>query len=183
MDNHNDVPNNNNFEQQFVQNLQPTPAPVPTPMLESSKSKLHLIIIIIILSIALLIESIILIITLSTFFGDSSSEYDNDEAYITSDQELTNVDPDFVYDGEDNLIAINDTCKNNDGLYFAFTTDNQYQQKDASGAIIDSGTYTVFRDNIISLSGSNDRTLYYDIVSLADGTNIYDCGILTTEEQ
>lgn len=164
----------NNYEQQFAQSIQAAPAPVGT----TSNSKLPLIIAAILAAITL-IESIALVISL-TNQSNLATEEETAEA-IVDDTDYNASD--YVYDNEDNLTAIKLKCTAENGAYFQLDTDRNYQQYDASGQAVGSGTYSILRDSIVSLSSSNggnsEHVLFYDGIILADGTTVYDC--TTTE--
>ena len=159
---------NNNFEQQFTQNLKAMPM---QPAEASGSSKLPLVISVA-LAVIVIVQSIALIITLTNYFSiaNGEAEYsDVEEEPVISDDYN---DSDYVYDSEDNLTAVNITCKGSNGASIQLTTDNKYQ----SGS--DYGTYTIIRDSIVPVTSSDGtkKVLYYDGVILADGTTIYDCG-------
>ncbi|MBR0460569.1 hypothetical protein IJI91_01080 [Candidatus Saccharibacteria bacterium] len=172
---------NNNFEQQFAKNVQQSVAnttpntqsvinsPTPTGTANDTPpntpvSKLPWIIIAG-LSLIVIAQTIILIITLFNSTSKISSEEDDtDETIVTIDE------PGFVYDSDENLVAFELTCTNNDAS-FVFTTDNKYTSPSGS-----SGTYSVINNNIISLDGNTEHTLYYDSsIAVIDGATFYYC--------
>lgn len=167
----------NNYEQQFAQSLNVTPAPVKN----NDNSKLPLIIVAILVVITL-IESIALVISLANQSNLATAE--------GAEENTENVDyteygaTEYKFDDNDNIIAFKLDCKNENGASFRLTTDQKYQQSDASGQAAESGTYTIISDSIISLSGPNDskRTIFYDGLILADGNTIYDCYITNSSE-
>lgn len=168
---------NNSFEQQFTQKVKATTVPLPTaPIPDNNSSKLPLIIAIV-LALVTLIESIILIITLNNYFSITSVE--GEEAYeIPEDEAL--LENAYIYDDDSNLVAMSLSCTNEDGTYYNFNTDNQFEQHNANGALTTSGSYTITNDNLISLSGSN-KVLYFDGFGIADGLTIYNCEEVATE--
>ena len=163
---------NGNFEQQFTQNLKSMP--MQSAGAGSASGKLPLIIAVA-LAAVLLVESIALVITLTGYISANSEEFSEEESYI-SDDEIAD-DKNYVYDADYNLTALGITCKNSNGDYYKLTTDNKYEQYGSSG-LTSSGTYSVNRDRIISLTATDgkDRVLYYDFAILADGNTIYECG-------
>ena len=163
--------NNSNFEQQFTQNLNagaPTMQPIETT---TGSSKLPLIVAIALAAITL-VESIVLIITLSNYFSLANDTYSEDIEEESAVDEVI-VDNNYNYDDNDNLVSLNATCTNNSGATYTLKTDNSYTLSGSDSANT-SGTYTVTNDSLISLSGSN-KVLYYDGISLADGLTIYEC--------
>ena len=173
---------NNNFEQQFTQNLRAMP-PQPAMPSSNSGSKLPLIIAII-LAVVVLFESIVLLIALvnnsstSKVAEEETYEEGEDDEYDIPSEELEEY---YQYDDEDNLTAFKETCRNTDGSYYAFTTDNKYQYYDSSSSLASSGTYSIARDTVVTLNGTNDQNkiLYYGTIFIADGNTFYDCDELT----
>ena len=163
---------NDNFEQQFQQNLQASMAqPVAN---ESSSGKLPLIISIA-LAAVILVESIALVITLNNYFAIMNGEEDGDAITVEEEPADNGV---YVYDDNYNLTAMNITCTSENGAKFVLTNTKNYQELDSSSSQIGSGTYSIINDSLIPLSGANnnqERVLYYDGFNLADGTTLYEC--------
>lgn len=162
--------NNGNFEQQFTQNLKAS-APAPTAAtVSASPNKVSLVIIIALAAITLL-ESIVLIITLSNYFSIMNEGSDDiEEVSLEEEPDANN----YTYDNDYNLLAFGLTCVAEDGSSYEFTLDNKYEQYNGAGSLAASGPYTITNDSLISLSGSN-KVLYYDGFDVADGTTIYTC--------
>lgn len=159
----------NNYQQQFAQSLQAVPQPVePT-----NNSKLPLIIAAVLAAITL-VESIALVISLV-----NQSNLSSEEEYVGDEEPIGNESEEglFNLDEQNNLTSINLTCKSEDGAYFKFDNDNNYQEYNSSGQMVSSGTYSIIRDSIIPLTsnGSSNRTVYYDGIIIADGKVAYDC--------
>ena len=161
--------NNSNFEQQFTQNLKASAAPVADS--SSSSSKLPLVVAIALAAVTL-VESIVLIVTLSNYFSlvGSMNETEVVEESIPED---SLVDNNYTYDDSDNLVSMNVKCTNGNGVSYDLKTDNSYTLSGSDSANA-TGTYTITNDSLVSLSGSN-KVLYYDGISLADGLTIYEC--------
>ncbi len=163
---------NNNFEQQFSQNVKSTmPAPAPVAV-GGDSSKLPLIVAAI-LGVVTLVESIILIVTLINFFQAVNPE----EEVITSEDTYLDIGEDGLsgYDDEGNLIWLNLTCTNKEsGDKYVLTESKNFQFSGSSQT--NSGTYTITNDSLISLSGANgNKVIFYDGYSLADQLTVYDC--------
>lgn len=161
---------NDNFEQQFTQKVKST-MPQKRVAVADNGSKLPLIIAIALAAITL-VESIVLVITLTNYFG----EFGSDGEEVVADYETSLEDAIHSYDDNGNLIALEVTCTADNGAKFALTKSKTYEQYSTSSAIIGSGSYSVVNDSLISLSGTDEgKVLYYDWASLADGLTIYDC--------
>lgn len=157
---------NNSFEQQFTQSL--NAVPLQSADSGMGKSKLP-VIISIVLAVIVVIESIALIFIVNNPSSGTEEDYDVDDGYIEEEEDY--VDNNYAYDDNDNLIAMNASCKATDGSTITLDTSGKYT---ATGPLAGSGTYTITNDSLISLSGS-DKILYYDGWSLADGLTIYSC--------
>ena len=167
--------NNGNFEQQFTQNLKATaPAPVPTTA-TAGTNKLPLVIAIALAAITL-VESIVLIITLSNYFSLVNGDSD---AYEIPTEGSSDAEA-YAYDDDYNLTAVSLSCVAEDGSSYKLTIDNQFEQYNAAGSLAASGPYTITNDNLISLAGSN-KVIYFDGFDIADGLTIYTCEEATTE--
>lgn len=167
---------NSNFEQQFTQNVKTTAMPPVPSMASEGTGKLPLIIAII-LGVVTLIETIVLVITLSGHFAylNSNSEVDYETA-VEDDY----VNSAYVYDKDYNLTALNLTCVASDGSTYELTTDNQFSQHDNNGSPIASGSYSITNDSLISLADTN-KVLYFDGFDVADGLTVYTCKEVATE--
>lgn len=181
---------NSSFEQQFTQNVKASAAQPYTPSYappRPNSSKLPLITTIALAAVTF-VESLVLIITLSNYFAMANSldeSYEEDSTSSnTSEAEVTDDDENYAYDEEGNVTAFEATCTNEEGASYKLTKNNSYEQYTSSSSLLGSGTYTILYDSIVSISGS-DKTLYFDGMILADGTNIYECeyqNSQTTEE-
>lgn len=167
--------NNSSFEQQFTQSLNAAPLrPANSGM---GKSKLP-VIISIILAVIVVVESIALIVAVNNPPASTEEEaYEEDEGIVEDEEDY--VDNNYVYDANDNLIAMNANCKATDGSTITLDTSGNYT---ATGPLAGSGTYTITNDSLISLSGSN-KVIYYDGWDLADGLTIYSCEEDTTNTE
>lgn len=177
--------NNSDFEQQFKQNLNATaPATAPAqPVLRESTggSKLPLVIAIALAAVTL-VESIVLLITLTNYFSYLNDMSEGDTAITPEDDSyLSSI---YTYDNNDHLVAMNLTCKAEDGAYYVFTTEKKFEQHNTTGAVTSSGTYTITNDSLISIpsaNGTESKTLYYDGFDVADELTIYECEENVTE--
>ena len=168
---------NNNFEQQFTRNVQQTATVQPAagatnsnPSTSALSSKLPWIIVAG-LSFVILLQVIALIIVLTNFAPETFDE--SDEADIDENSVMSS-DENYLYDNDENLIAINATCTK-DGNSFTFSTDKKYTSPSGSG------TYYIINDDIIVLDNNTSHPLYYDSISVIDGTTIYTCEEPDTE--
>ena len=162
---------NQDFEQQFTQNVRSSVIK-PVVAEESGPSKLP-IIIAVALTLIVVVESIALFATIGNY-STAAKEY---LAYEEITPELDNgTESNYSYDDEYNLTAMEITCTNENGAKISLDKSNKLEIFDANSTSTTSGNYTIIKDSIISLTGSNnDRTFYYDGFILADGTVIYDC--------
>ncbi len=175
--------NNNEFTEQFKQNIK-APAVPPTSTTQQS-NKLYLTAIIA-LSAVLIFESIALIIITINYFS-SVNEYDDVVEDYSITVEGSNPGELFFYDNDDNLVSVNTNCTNNEtGNYIVLSSDKSIKEYDSTNSLSNSDTYTIINDTIISLSNDTDRVLYFDDDTLYDGLVIYDCTYdrsSTTEEE
>lgn len=171
--------NNDNFEQQFKQNIQNATAHSVAP--PSQPSKLPMVIIAA-LSIVLVVESIALTITLINYFAITSSEKISDN-YQPIAVESPNTGNSYIYDQDDNIIAMSATCTNENGASFVLDTQKNFKEYSASGSLTNSGTYSMSNGFIVSLSGDSKRNLYFENTVLAEGDVIYDCKTDSTSNQ
>ena len=170
------------FEKQFEQNVKEkvqvqqqekknTIAQTGSNGIAGAKSQKNLLAITIaILAFVILVESIALAITLNNYFSLVNDE-DTDNV-VEGDIDLS--DDNHVYDDEDNLKSIQSICTAESGMSYSLDNSNKYKQSDSSGTVIDSGDYKIVNYDLVSLS-NNDKVLYYDGTSLADGLIIYTC--------
>ena len=162
--------NNSNFEQQFTQEVK---ASVAQPVYESSpaqnkSSSKTLPIVAIILAVTVLVESIVLAITLTNYFAFFSGS--EDEAI----SEIALSNDTYSYNTSGDLVGINLTCTASDNFSYDLDIDGSYQYFNNSGITVNSGTYSISSNKIISLDDS-DKTLYYDGFNIIDGVTIYEC--------
>ena len=197
---------NSNLDQQFKQSINavaPKPVavsrpvsninsnPSPNIIKQSNSEKLPWIISIILAAIVL-IESIALVIFLIIHFNMVNNtyeiedveipEYSNEETVIEEDVSDSN----YIYDENYNLTAANLTGVADDGATIVLDTSNNYKRYDGSSSTIDSGSYTIKNDSLISLktSGSdNGKVLYFDSITIADDLIIYDCERIDAETE
>ena len=168
---------NQNFEQQFTQNVRSS-AVQPVGVESSSSSKLPLVISIALAAI-ILVESIALLITITNYSNAVNEyfSYDGDAGEVVDEGGVDGTtEDDYVYDDNGNLTAMEINCTNESGTKIKLDKSNKLEILDSNSNVTNSGSYTILRDSVISLTGSsNDRTFYYDGLILADGTTIYDC--------
>ncbi len=164
---------NNNYEQQFSQNVKST-MPAPAPIAVGGESSKLPLIVAAILGVVTLVESIILIVTLINFFQLANP---GEEDVITSEDTYLDIGEDGTsgYDDDGNLVWLNLTCTNSEsGDKYTLTESGSYQFSGSSQT--GSGEYTIVNDSLISLTGaSGNKVLFYDGYSIADELTLYDC--------
>ena len=164
---------NRNFEQQFTQSLKASAsAPSAQSITASSENSKLPLIVAIVLAIVTLVETIALIISLTNRPTTSVSEPEEDVYYgevPVNGEEYS--DENYTYDDELNLIAFRATCVAENGSSYSFDISNNFTY---SGDSSSNGTYTISDSDLISLS-NNDKVLYYNGISVADGLTIYNC--------
>ena len=179
---YNKLMDNNNYEQQFQQNLQNSMVQQPGGNMQKT-SKVP-IIVAAVLGVVVLIETIVLVATMSNNSTIAEDEEIYDETAL--EEETIEEDDSYVYDDDGNLVGVNITCATENGASFALTTDNKYSQYDATSNPVGSGTYSIIESSVIPLTSANagdpQKVLYYDGWILADGTTIYNCENEATEE-
>ena len=148
--------------------------PIQSVAAREGSSKLPLIISIV-LGAVTLIESIILVITLVNFFQVVNPI----EEGINPDVEEYDTigdDDEFVgYNDDDEVDWLNLTCTNEEtGNQYVLTQSKNFQKYENS-SLVNSGSYAVFNDSLISLSGDEGKVLFFDGYSIADGLTVYDC--------
>ncbi len=165
--------NNNNFEQQFTQNVKSV-TPVQSVAAGEGSSKLPLIISIV-LGAVTLIESIILVVTLVNFFQVVNPTEEEINADV-EEYDTIGDDDEFVgYNDDDEVDWLNLTCTNEEtGNQYVLTQSKSFQKYENS-SLVNSGSYAVFNDSLISLSGDEGKVLFFDGYSIADGLTVYDC--------
>ncbi len=139
------------------------------------KSKLP-ILIIVILAIALLAESIALAIISGNYFAETN----NAESFYEDSEDDTDTESNtYLYDDDGYLIAMELTCTNESGVKYQFYANKRYEQYGQNSELLDSGTYQILEDKIISLTPTNqpnnEKSLYTTGFMLAEGTTVYDC--------
>ena len=174
--------NNNNYEQQFIQNVKQSTTPV-VPASSSmssgnpeSSSKLPLIIAII-LACALLIESIVLVF-FATRSVSPSAEVEQDTSDIPEDTpEALSDASNFTFDENFAITAFNLTCTNENGTKYVFDKSNTYQKINSATTPIDSGSYSIVNSAAVVLNNSQnaEEVIYYDGYYVIDGLTFYEC--------
>ena len=165
---------NNDFEQQFTQNVKKTMPAKSATTTGDSLSKLPLVVAIV-LGIVTLIESIILIVTLINFFQVVNPVEEEISVDVEEYDTIGDEDEFTGYNDNDELVWLNLTCTNEDSnSKYVFTKTKDFQQFKGSD-IVNSGTYSIVNDTLVSLSGDGGKVLFYDGYSVADGLTIYDC--------
>ena len=164
----------NNFEEQFTQNLRATPVQPAHINKQSGNGDSRLpLIISVALAAILLIESIALVITLVNYFDTFSVA---DEGFVEEDDSYLD---NYITDDAGNFVAFNATCTNPEtGAYYTFSTNNNYREYASGSNLASSGTYSIKLDSIIvfnSPTDSNKKNLVYDGYLLTDGETIYEC--------
>ncbi len=168
----------NNFEQQFTQNLQTSMATVPSAM-QNNNNRLQLVITVALAAIVLF-ESIALLITLVNYpSSNDNSVYNESESEEVESEEVEFVDNTFFYDDNDNLIAINLKCTSDDGASMVFANDNTFKQYDQNTTMVESTKYSIHDTKIIEIlnpiNSDSPKVLYFDGMEIADGLKIYKC--------
>lgn len=179
---------NNDFKQQFTQNIKtnvaqdtvtsPSVIGSPSRVPGASASKGGAIqlpwIVSGILALALVIESIVLAISLTSYFAITNEDY---ETLEDEDIEEIEYSDSYIYDDNDNLLGFDLSCTSGDGGSYSFSPANTFEQKSNSGSIMSSGKYQIVNNSLIQInaSGTPEKVLYFDGSSVADGTVVYDC--------
>lgn len=160
-----------NYEQQFMQNIKSgTSNKNPETPSHKPASSLPLVIAII-LAIIVLIESIVLIIVLANLFGGYVS--DLDVTYEISDDE----EEYYIFDDQGDISAFSITCTSDDNSQYSFGKNQQYKAYNAESELLDSGSYSIIRSDIIVLGepSTNNKTLFYDGANVVDDLVFYEC--------
>lgn len=171
---------NNDFEQQFMQGVkvtQPAQTSKTPKQINSSHrgaSSTPFIIAIAALGVALLLESIVLIFFAVDHFGVMAA---NDDPSL--DEREGADEGKYVYNSDFDITALNLTCIAEDGARYNFNSERKYQFSDTSAGTSDSGTYSVLRDSVVTLTSptNGQKVVYFDGDFIADGTKMYDCGV------
>ena len=153
--------NNNNFEQQFTQNVKSV-TPVQSVAAGEGSSKLPLIISIV-LGAVTLIESIILVVTLVNFFQVVNPTEEEINADV-EEYDTIGDDDEFVgYNDDDEVDWLNLTCTNEEtGNQYVLTQSKSFQKYENS-SLVNSGSYAVFNDSLVSLSGDEGKVMRFFI--------------------
>ncbi|MBR3236379.1 hypothetical protein IKF92_01730 [Candidatus Saccharibacteria bacterium] len=168
--------NQQNFEQQFMQNVKTAPKPVTPP---SDKPQKNLPIVSIILGIIVVLQSIALIIVLSNFFA----MFNESEEVEYEDETTVEEGSPYVFDDENKLIAVATSCIADDKSTLILKKDNTFKEYDPSSSLVNSGNYHITRDSVFSFDkDTGEQTLIYDGYNLTDGTVFYNCELDTEEE-
>ena len=166
-----------NYEQQFMQNVKnatPTKRPdLPKPKQSSSLPLITSLI----LAIIVLFESMALVVALVNLFNDNNDE--TEIIYNTGED----ADEYYSYDDKGDVSAFSVTCTSEDGAQYIFEKNQQYKVYDNESELLDSGTYSIIRSDIIVLgeSAEENKNLFYDGVNIIDNLVFYECedGIFT----
>ena len=177
---------NNNYEQEFIQNVKRTSQPVPsrqTALKTSANTSVAPLVIAIILALVVLIESIALAIfavnygeALDLYGGDYSSEIEYDS--VSDSPEALSEASSYNYDDDYNITAFDLTCTTDDGSKYTFTKSKSYQKTDASSNSTSSGSYSIINSGAVVLNSSNtneEKIVYYDGYDIIEGTTFYAC--------
>lgn len=177
---------NNNYEQEFINNVKQTKQPVSSPRFvpgTTAKASTLPWIISMVFALIVLVESVALVI-FAINYGEALDLYGGGNS---SESSTTNDSPEaiseggaFNYDDDYNITAFALTCTNDDGSSYTFTKDGTYQQKNSSSNPVDSGTYTVTNSSAVVLKSPNqpnDRIVYYDGYDIVEGLSFYSCDL------
>ena len=167
----------NNFEQQFTQNLQTSMAAAPSATQNNNKLQL---VITIALAAIVLFESIALLIALINFPSPNDNlAYENSESEQVESEEVEFVEDTFFYDENDNLVALNLKCTSDDGATMVFASDNTFKQYDQNTTMIESTNYSIHDSKLIEvlnpINSESPKVFYFDGMDVADGLKIYKC--------
>ena len=105
-----------------------------------------------------------------------------DSEDVPLEEELDEYSVDYLtpyeIDAEDNIVALELTCENENGDKYIFTKAKQYTKTSGSNTG-DSGTYSIISSSAIVLNDPTDttkaQTVYYDGIYIIEGTTFYDC--------
>ena len=165
----------------------PTPLPANhfnnnTPKKQTNLSQIISLIAIIIV----IIQSIIIVVLLinnSSLTNNTATSNENASNDIEVEEDKGSVSSEtYIFDDNDNLIALNYKCVLDDDTYFILDKSNKISKWDA-GSEVKTGNYSIFNNNLIQTSFTNDNgnVLYYDGIHLADGTTLYKCQEIVPE--
>lgn len=125
-------------------------------------------VVIIILALAVIIETVFLVIFITGNGIIVESETSSDNGYI--------------YDENGHIVAISLLCKSDKSRYMFYET-GEYMLESNNGKWEDSGEYTFVGDNTISLYNANkETTLSMNAGLITDGSSTYTCEYLQDAE-
>ena len=145
---------NQNFEQQFMQNIKNASQSIPpqsaksqivasqpvAPAFQEEKSKPpFLLIISIILAVIVVLQSIVLIIVVNNYFAVFN---DDDEEQYEETEEITEEENTvYIYNNEENLVAMAATCTADDGSYLKLDKNNNYEEYGTISSLKESNSH------------------------------------------
>lgn len=160
--------NENNFKEQFVQNVK-TSTPQPAAI-DDKPSRANLIVMIV-LVVVMVIQTVFLTATLVNLFPLLGADEEEEEEELPDDSMTA-----YKYDDGGMLTAIGATCNMEDGSSYILSLDNNYEKQNSSSETTASGTYSIEQDLVINLKADSDsETLFYNGYTLSDGNNFYAC--------
>ena len=161
---------NNDFEQQFKQQLNSKPSSPNKKTIDSSRP---ITIVAIILAVIVLIESAVTFIVLINYFSIINS--DVEESIQSEPDSLSEVYYNyFAFNDEGDLTAVNLTCTNEDGTSYVLDFAGDYELLNSDKTVKEHGEYSITNASLFALS-NNGKVLYYNGDDIADGTRIYTC--------
>ena len=187
----------NEFERNFIQSVkndvsqqnfnknQPKVANISTSSPDDSikdiKPKKHINlsqIISLIAIVVVVIQSTIIIILLtnhSSLTNNTTTSNDDNNIEVEEGQGSVSSET-YIFDDNDNLIALDFKCTIDDNSYYVLDKSNNITKWD-KGSIVESGNYSIYNNNLIqtSFSNNNGNVLFYDGRYLADGITLYKC--------
>ena len=153
----------------------------PTPSVVRPTSRIPLTIALI-STIVVAIQSVILIMVLSSFFAVPEKQTDESTEVLADDGQIEKIEftteSSYIYDKDNNLSAFNLNCTSDVGMSFIFTGENSFIQQDSLSNLISSGKYYIHENNLIQIipSSGDERVLYYlNGARVADGLELYTC--------
>ena len=177
---------NDTFEQEFIQNTKISPQPVDQQPIDDfaqtkvpSPSSLPLIIAAV-LSMVVIIESIVIA---ALVLNNNARNADEDEGSnyveVSPPDTFPYEERGYIYNSTYDIISLDLTCIADDNSEYSFTKTNTYNKRDNAGNTIDSGSYTIIKNSIVSLDSSTNpsstKNLFADGENVIEDSIFYDC--------
>ena len=173
---------NSNYSEQFRQETRMSLSPQPS--LRTNKKFTASTIAAIVFGVIALVESVFLIVVIANglLSFEQDIPYEDDSDFET---ESDDGDYHYYYNDAGELTAFEINCTAPSGDRFTFTSSNRYTEYGSSASVIDTGSYEIINDSLISLSSlqpDSNHVLYYDGNSVAKNTTVYQCLDVTSNQ-